>query len=102
MLSLVVTEVMLPLVALKLLRSMVPTMVSSKVTVKVMASLVMAPLASVMVLTEGARVSMDWLPNPLKSALTSALPDASLRPAATRLRATLPEAILALGVTTTV
>ena len=51
------TEVMLPLVAVKLLVPTVPTTASSKVTVKVIGSLVVPDVGSVTVLTAGARVS---------------------------------------------
>ena len=50
----------------------------------------------------GAKVSMAWLPKMAKLALANGLPAASVRPAPTRLRATLPAATPAVGVTTTV
>ena len=80
----------------------VPVKASLKVTVKVIASLVTAAVvASVTVVTTGATVSMAWLARLLRLALAKALPAASVKPVPTKLRATLPLATFALGVTTT-
>ncbi len=102
MLSTAVTDVTVPLVAVKLLVLTVPTTASSKVTVNVMALLAVPLVASVTVLTTGALVSMACASKLAKLALTTALPAASLSPAPTRLSVTLPEATPAVGVTTTV
>ena len=95
-------------VAVKLLVPMVlvpsvPVSASLKLTVKVIASLVMAAVvASVTVLTVGASVSTAWLAMLLRLALARALPAASVRPVPTTLNATSPLARPAVGVTTTV
>ena len=97
------TEVTAPLVAVKLEALTVPTTASSKVAVKVMASLVAVDdVASVTVVIAGAFVSMAWLSSVDKLALATALPVASVNPVPTKLSATLPLAVPAVGVTTTV
>ena len=92
-----------PLVAVKLEALTVPTTASSKVAVKVMASLVTeAVVASDKVVIAGALVSMAWLSSVDRLALVTALPVASVNPVPTKLSATLPLAVPAVGVTTTV
>ena len=78
-----------------------PVTDSLKVKVKVMSPLVTVALLSVM-LTVGARVSTAWLSRLDRLAATAALPATSTAPPATRLKATFPDAVPAVGVTTTV
>ena len=97
------TLLTVPFVAVKLPVPTVPTTASSNVTSKLIISLVTAAkVVSVTVLTLGASVSRPWLSLFARLALTTEFPAASVNPVPTRLSATIPLAIPAAGVTTTV
>ena len=74
--------------------------VDSALLIRLSAKSVLPVSASVGV--AGAKVSMPWVSLADKSALTNALPAASVKVPATKLSATLPLAKPAVGATTTV